>query len=81
MVLLGTGTSPLAMLFHLGDIPGVLTVHLPSGTWESRIDSADSLWLGPGVSLPSKIEVARTFRASLQPRSFVVLERSNPSSE
>jgi maltooligosyltrehalose trehalohydrolase len=81
MVLYSAGTNLLAMLFHLDDAPGLLTVRLPSGTWEKSVDSADLLWLGPGVSLPPKIEVAGTLRMDLQPRSFVVLERLNPASE
>jgi maltooligosyltrehalose trehalohydrolase len=81
MVLHGTARNLLAMLFHFGDATGIWTVHLPSGTWEKRLDSADSLWKGPGISLPPEIEVAGSFRVSLPPRSFVVLERSNPSSE
>jgi maltooligosyltrehalose trehalohydrolase len=81
MLLHSTAANPLAMLFHFGDASAALTTRLPSGTWETRISSADPQWLGPGTCLPSRLDVAGAFQVELQPHSFFVLERSNPCPE
>jgi maltooligosyltrehalose trehalohydrolase len=72
------GSTHLAALFHFGDNPATLTIELPSGTWESKIASADPEWLGQGAS-PSKLVVSGPFQVNIQDRSFIVLERSSPS--
>jgi len=82
MVLLrGRDSRLLAMLFNFGDSAAPLTAELPSGTWEIRIDSADSAWAGHGVSLPPKLHVAGALEVKLQPHSFAVLEHADPSLE
>ncbi len=78
LTLRSAGSTLLAALFHFGDNPATLTIELPSGTWESRIDSADPEWLGQGASLP-KLVVSGPFQVNIQDRSFIVLERSSPS--
>ncbi len=78
LTLRSAGSTLLAALFHFGDNPATLTIELPSGTWESRIDSADPEWLGQGGSLP-KLVVSGPFQVNIQDRSFIVLERSSPS--
>jgi maltooligosyltrehalose trehalohydrolase len=78
LTLRSAGSTLLAALYHFGDNPATLTIELPSGTWESRIDSADPEWLGQGASL-SKLVVSGPFQVNIQDRSFIVLERSSPS--
>ena len=67
----------LALIFHFGDAAATLSAPLPAGRWETALDSADLPWLGPGPSLPSRFDVTGTLRATLQPRSFTVLKRTN----
>ena len=71
-----TEPHPLAVLLHFGNAPNPLSVDLPPGTWECRIDSADVHWLGPGASLPGKLRGPGTFHVTLRPNSFAVVERT-----
>ena len=74
------GPNLLAGLFHFGDTAASLTVELPDGAWDTRIDSAAPEWLGPGASLPKRL-ISGPFQIDMQPRSFVLLERSSPRME
>jgi maltooligosyltrehalose trehalohydrolase len=77
LALRAAGPALLAGLFHFGDTPATLTVQLPTGTWESKIDSSDPEWLGQGASRPNLL-VSGTIQVPMQARSFVLLERSSP---
>jgi maltooligosyltrehalose trehalohydrolase len=77
LTLHAAGPTFLAGLFHFGDAPATLTVQLPAGVWESRIDSADPEWLGQGAVRPTLL-VSGSVRIDVQARSFVLLERSSP---
>jgi maltooligosyltrehalose trehalohydrolase len=68
--------AALAILFYFGRRAGTGRVALPSGVWTKMLDSADGKWAGPGSSLPSQVEGNIRSPLELQPRSFVVLERS-----
>jgi maltooligosyltrehalose trehalohydrolase len=80
LTLRAAGENLLAGLFHFGETPVTLKVQLPAGTWESRLDSADPEWLGPGRSRPKLIS-SGTAELTLHGRSFVLLERSSPFTE
>jgi maltooligosyltrehalose trehalohydrolase len=80
LMLRAAGPILLAGLFHFGDTPATLTVQLPAGSWESRIDSSDAEWLGQGALLPNLL-VSDNVQLPMQPRSFVLLERSGPQLE
>jgi maltooligosyltrehalose trehalohydrolase len=77
LTLRAAGPILLGGLFHFGDTPATLTVQLPAGNWESRIDSSDPEWLGQGALSPNLL-VSDNVRLSMQPRSFILLERSGP---
>ena len=72
---------PLAVLLHFGKARQQLSVALPPGTWERRIDSADREWLGPGTSLPPKLSGTGPFHLALAAHSLAVLERTAPAAE
>jgi maltooligosyltrehalose trehalohydrolase len=80
LILRSAGLTLFAALFHFGDRPATLTLNLPSGTWERRIDSADPEWLGPGGS-PVKIIARGPATLNVQARSLIVLECSSPPTE
>jgi len=81
LVLRQAGTNFLAMLMHFGKSPANLSISLPPGVWERRIDSADLDWLGPGTSIPLRLELAGPLNVRLQPNSFAVLQHTSPSQE
>jgi maltooligosyltrehalose trehalohydrolase len=76
LVVLGE-PSYLIESFHFGEAPAKLSVRVPPGTWETRIDSGDLAWLGPGTSVPAKIEGGGELNLTMQARSFVVWERTS----
>ena len=81
LVLRQSGTNFLATLMHFGKSPANLSISLRPGVWERRIDSADLDWLGPGTSIPLRLELAGPINVSLQPNSFAVLQHTSPSQE
>jgi maltooligosyltrehalose trehalohydrolase len=81
LVLRQSGTNFLATLMHFGKSPASLSISLRPGVWERRIDSADLDWLGPGTSIPLRLELAGPINVSLQPNSFAVLQHTSPSQE
>jgi maltooligosyltrehalose trehalohydrolase len=81
LVILGDHPNVIAELFHFGEAAANLAIALPAGTWETRIDSADLSWLGPGTSVPAKIEGGANSNVSIQARSFVVWERTGTAQE
>ena len=81
LVLRQSGTNFLATLMHFGKSPANLSISLRPGVWERRIDSADPDWLGPGTSIPLRLELAGPINISLQPNSFAVLQHTSPSQE
>lgn len=80
MLVLGDDKT-LIELFHFGEAAATVTADLPTGIWETRIDSADLIWLGPGSAVAQKIVSNGNVQLTLQPRSFVVLERTGSGSE
>ena len=77
LVLHRSGTNSLAMLMHFGKALANLTISLRPGIWERRIDSADLDWLGPGASVPPRLELAGPIDVIMQPNSFAVLQRAS----
>jgi len=81
LVLPGTGTRQLAMLFNFGNAPADLGSEILEGEWEKKIDSSDLEWLGPGTDVPPTVGTWTRHSLTLRPRSFVVFERTASSSE
>jgi maltooligosyltrehalose trehalohydrolase len=80
LTLRSAGPNLLAGLFHFGETTATLTIQLPHGCWETRIDSADPEWLGQSA-FPPKLLVSGPVQIDMQARSLVVLERSSPLME
>ncbi len=73
LTLRSAGPNLLAGLFHFGETTATLTIQLPDGCWETRIDSADPEWLGQ-AAFPPKLLVRGPVQIEMQARSLVVLE-------
>jgi maltooligosyltrehalose trehalohydrolase len=76
-MLRAAGPTLVASLFHFAETPATIRIHLPSGTWHTKIDSGAEQWLGQGTAPPSLV-LSSDIQLQLQPRSFILLERSNP---
>jgi maltooligosyltrehalose trehalohydrolase len=72
-----SGSDAHAALFFFGrialELEGTL---MPPGRWLTRLNSADSKWLGPGTELKDGVIVNPSSRISLSPQSFLLLERT-----
>lgn len=79
LILRDTETALAAALFHFGESPTKLSIRLSPGTWTTKVDSGDPKWKGPSA-LPATIEGGDRVQLTLQPRSFVVLEKPNSDS-
>jgi maltooligosyltrehalose trehalohydrolase len=77
LVVLGKHSELVAELFHFGDARASLSISFPAGAWETQIDSADPIWLGPGTSAPAKIEGGGKLTLTVPARSLVVWLRSS----
>lgn len=47
--------SQVAGIFNFHKLDITVTVSLPEGKWQKRLDSSDQVWNGPGTSLPETI--------------------------
>jgi maltooligosyltrehalose trehalohydrolase len=70
------GSKALAALFFFGRTELELEAALPSGQWLTKLNSADSIWLGPGTDLAEGVFVNPSSRIKLSPQSFLLLERT-----
>ncbi len=77
LTLRAAGPHLLATLSHFGEAPATMTIQLPAGTWETRIDSAAPEWLGQSAARPNLV-VSTAVQVTMPGRSFLLLERSSP---
>jgi len=82
-MIVGDATSKtLAAIFEFGKVEhNIDDLRLPDGVWSLRLNSADTRWRGPGNSTPLEIKPPDTSMGRLAARSFVILERPNPTPE
>lgn len=82
-MIVGDGTSnTLAAIFEFGKAERKIDdLKLSDGVWSLRLNSADPRWRGPGSTVPPEIKVSKTSGLHLAARSFVILERPNPTPE
>ena len=82
MMLAASEAKMLAAIFQFGKAEAVITdLKLPAGTWNLRLNSADTQWKGPGNSAPEKMQVTDSLTIKLAAQSFVLYERLNPTPE
>jgi maltooligosyltrehalose trehalohydrolase len=66
----------LAMIFNFHSHASTLSLDLPAGVWEAKIDSAAEVWQGPGSSLPARLDsYGSKVQVSVPAHSLAVLER------
>ncbi len=59
-------------IFHFGSEPLDATMPLFEGQWQKVVDSADSIWRGPGSRVPDTLESTGEVGLTFTPQSFVV---------
>ncbi len=69
------------LILHFGaqplSTPGLIP--FPPGSWELRLDSAHPRWLGPGSTLPDRIETLVPVPLSLTPHSAALYHQPTPT--
>ncbi len=68
-------------LFHLGPDPGRFTLDLPEGDWRLRLDSGTGPWAEDEAQGSFHPLSQGAYALSLPPRSFMLLHRSEETSE
>ena len=66
------GSDQTVSVFHFGKERISLTVPLAEGRWIKGLDSAETIWLGPGSSVPRRVESTGETTFSLTPTAFVL---------
>jgi maltooligosyltrehalose trehalohydrolase len=64
--------SQIFALFHFGTAPAKLTLRVPPGDWQKRLDSSEPRWCGNGSSLPHGLCSDSKEALTLSPRSFAL---------
>ncbi len=65
----------IIIVFHFGGKPALQTLEIPRGTWRTIVDSAASIWGGPGRNLDEELASDGEVFVALHPHSLVVLKR------
>ena len=68
-------TEEVLALFNFGNRPANLSAYIPPGEWRTRLDSADTKWLGPGTMVSQMVSAGEDFELNLQPKSFCLFDR------
>ncbi len=69
--------SKVVIIFSFSD--NKVDVHrpIPSGQWYKILDSTEARWLGDGNTIPGKIDSKGEIDLTLEPKSFVLLEKES----
>ena len=64
--------AQVVSVFHFGKDMASLSVPLSEGQWIKRIDSADSIWQGPGSPVSWRVESTGETAITMPPTAFVL---------
>jgi maltooligosyltrehalose trehalohydrolase len=70
------GRGEAALAFNFATTEATLSWALPPGAWRKVADSADPRWLGPGATVPERVESSSEVEVTMPARSVVVLVRA-----
>jgi maltooligosyltrehalose trehalohydrolase len=72
LISLASSRQPFVVLFHFGKGERIVKVPMPAGSWKRALDSAESLWGGPGSLMETRVESDGLVGVQLQPHSVAV---------
>jgi len=67
----------VAIIYNLNDKEMTTAFSLPEGRWRKLLDSADKKWRGNGSTVPGQIGSNGKTALTLEPKSFVLLEKED----
>jgi maltooligosyltrehalose trehalohydrolase len=65
------------LIFNFGDRPADCGAEIPSGDWRKCLNSADTIWMGPGSAIPQEFSAGSTLNLTIEPRSFCMFRRAS----
>jgi len=68
-----------AAVFHFGETQVSTPLHLPTGSWHKRLDSAEERWDGPGSTVPELVASDGKVSLRMHPKAFLLLVRKEES--
>jgi maltooligosyltrehalose trehalohydrolase len=69
------GNNECVMVFNFAGIKALITLPIPAGSWEKRLDSAEKSWLGNGSAVPEQLNSPGEVTLELMPKSFILLTK------
>lgn len=72
-----SGDSEVVIIYNLSNNEVKVPHSVPSGQWHKILDSTEARWLGDGSTIPGKFGSKGEISFTLEPNSFVLLEREN----
>ena len=81
LLLRGTASHQIAMIFNFAYFPVVLNLPDLAGKWTTVIHSADASWMGPEHDLAATITLSGSRELRLSPTSFLVMEQTQSGTE
>ena len=70
-----TNRDAAVLVLHFGEAARSLSLPVPPGLWQKRLDSADPRWSGPGTSLPDRLESHGEVALNLSAQSVLLFTR------
>ncbi len=71
-----SGDSEVILVFNFGTGNAPVTLPLPQGRWEKRLDSAGAEWQGPGSHAKALLNTQGEVALAVSPGSFVMFART-----
>jgi len=72
-----SGDSEVVIIYNLNDNEVEVRQPVPPGQWHKILDSIEARWLGDGGAIPEKFVSKGEINLTLEPKSFVLLEKEN----
>ena len=69
------GPEEVFLMLNFGDQPANFAADVPAGTWSKLLDSADTIWMGPGSTVPERLAGGNGGRYRIQPKSLCLFRR------
>jgi len=71
------GDSIVTCLFNFSDSETAIGKFAEDGNWKRLVDSSDSIWSGPGSTLPEVIDTRGRAELQMSAWSFAILQKEN----
>jgi maltooligosyltrehalose trehalohydrolase len=74
-------SSRVFLAFHFNNKTAELTLPIPPGPWQKKLDSAEQRWDGQGTQTPTIIESDGEMRLALSPWTFLAFDQKGTGTD